>query len=71
MHNSPTRNVPIGAFKPNRLRSEVTLDDAVEPNTPVADQPDWKTEPLWLHWDLNPCMYTLVAELFKSKYPVY
>jgi hypothetical protein len=49
----PTKNVPIGKLDPVRLRVDTSgAKEGIE----HKDMSSWKTTPLWLHWDLNPCV---------------
>jgi len=51
----PTKNVPVGNLDPVEIRNNVKDNDK---NLPLQDFDEWKTVPLWLHWDLNPYLWT-------------
>lgn len=55
----PTVNVPIGQLPPVPCRTSVT---DVPEDIPRKDMPEWKTRPLWLHWDLNPWIWSQTQE---------
>jgi len=50
----PTENVPIGKLKEEKIRKDVKDSNGLE----CKSMKDWKTVPLWLHWDLNPWIWT-------------
>jgi len=54
----PTRGVATGKFtNPVVLRGV-----AVDPALPTRDYPEWKTVSQWLHWDLNPWVWSSSKE---------
>jgi len=56
----PTKGVPYGKLTPpNKYRYIAETDTE---DVPVQDFPKWKTAKLWLHWDLNPWIWTGTAE---------
>jgi len=51
----PTRNVPEGKLVPEvAIRTASTDESGLE----LKDHPEWKTKKSWLHWDLNPWIWT-------------
>jgi len=52
----PTVNVPTGKLVPTEFRT--SADAKENPTLPLVDYPQWKTQKLWLHWDLNPWAWT-------------
>jgi len=55
----PTKNVPSGKLQPIAPRTEAT-----DPSGTLisSDREEWKTTVLWLHWDLNPWLWTLTQD---------
>jgi hypothetical protein len=51
----PTVNVPLGNLPVQNCRISV---ENTPPGLPRQDFPEWKTRSLWLHWDLNPWIWT-------------
>jgi len=51
----PTRDVPRGQLPPLEVRNHVK--DNPE-GLPLENHDDWRTAALWLHWDLNPYLWT-------------
>jgi len=64
----PTKGVKLCKLKPQKYRIDIgePLDEA-EPAESM-DQPEWKTFPLWLHWDLNPWLWTSSSEGFDYEF---
>jgi len=50
----PTINVPKGKIDDNGI--------AIDANTPTMNRDEWRTEEVWLHWDLNPWLWTGTKE---------
>jgi len=58
----PTQQIPLGKLKPVTQRTEVSATDLLESDAPIQNKDNWKTEKLWLHWDLNPWKWTGTQE---------
>jgi len=56
----PTKNVPVGKLNPTITRTTVPIEE--NPELPCKDYPEWKTQSLWLHWDLNPWSWSGTSE---------
>jgi len=50
----PTKDIPVGKLEPVEVRNQVKDIQ----NLPLKNFDKWKTAPLWLHWDLNPYLWT-------------
>jgi hypothetical protein len=62
----PTKNIPVGELNPRMPNRWIATTDKLD--VPIEDMPNWKTLPLWLHWDLNPWVWTSSTEGIDYKF---